>query len=74
MILNFGMSPGFQPQDFRHLVFPSKMLFDYIRIYQRDGLENWGCSPSDHPTTQYIEECAPIAVSGLPFLPLTYTF
>lgn len=74
MILNFGMSPGFQPQDFEHLVFPSQMLFDYVRIYQRDGHENWGCSPDDHPTTQYIEECVPWRVSGLACLPLTYTF
>lgn len=74
MVLNFGMSPGFQNQDFQHLVFPNKMLVDYVRIYQRDGHENWGCDPSDHPTTQYIEECVSIAVSGLAFLPLTYTF
>lgn len=74
MVLNFGMSPGFQNQDFQHLVFPNKMLVDYVRIYQRDGQENWGCDPSDHPTAQYIEECVPIAVSGLAYLPLTYTF
>jgi len=56
LILNFGMSPGFQAQDFQHLVFPSKMLIDYVRVYQRDGQENWGCDPGDHPTTQYIED------------------
>lgn len=71
MILNFGMSPGFQAPDFAHLVFPSQMLFDYVRIYQRDGQENWGCDPSDHPTSQYIEECV---LSGLAYLPLTYPF
>jgi len=58
------MSPGFQAQDFQHLVFPSKMLIDYVRIYQRDGHENWGCDPSDHPTAQYIQECAPSARLG----------
>ena len=56
MIVNFGMSPGFQGQDFSLLQFPAQMKIDYIRVYQRDGQEDWSCSPSHHPTEDYINE------------------
>ena len=39
LILNLGMSPSFQAQDFQHLQFPSQMFVDYVRVYQRDGVD-----------------------------------
>ncbi|KAI0789622.1 glycoside hydrolase family 16 protein [Abortiporus biennis] len=55
LILNLGMAPSFQKQDYKHLVFPSKMFIDYVRVYQRtDVKEGVGCDPSHHPTTDYI--------------------
>ncbi|KAG6850345.1 hypothetical protein H0H93_014618 [Arthromyces matolae] len=55
LILNLGMAPGFQKQDFKHLVFPSKMYVDYVRVYQRQGTKNGiTCDPPNHPTTAYI--------------------
>ncbi|THG98260.1 hypothetical protein EW145_g7457, partial [Phellinidium pouzarii] len=55
MILNLGMSPSFEAQDFAHLVFPSKMYIDYVRVYQRsDVKEGVTCNPSHHPTADYI--------------------
>lgn len=50
------MSPSFQAQDFKNLQFPAQMLIDYVRVYQKDGVTNVGCSPSDHPTADYIEK------------------
>ncbi|EPQ51074.1 beta-glucan synthesis-associated [Gloeophyllum trabeum ATCC 11539] len=59
LILNLGMSPQFQPADYKHLVFPSKMYFDYVRVYQREDVDpksGIGCSPKSHPTEDYIQE------------------
>ncbi|EIM86744.1 glycoside hydrolase family 16 protein [Stereum hirsutum FP-91666 SS1] len=59
IILNFGMAPGFQEQDFQHLQFPSEMRIDYVRIYQRDDVKDGlGCDPSSHPTSDYITDHA----------------
>lgn len=54
LILNLGMSPGWQKIDPSTLTFPTEMLIDYVRIYQRKGHENVGCSPDDYPTEEYI--------------------
>ncbi|KAJ7264010.1 beta-glucan synthesis-associated [Mycena haematopus] len=55
LILNLGMSPGFQHQDFKHMTFPNQMFVDYIRVYQRDGVtEGATCNPSKYPTSDYI--------------------
>ncbi|KAI0061632.1 glycoside hydrolase family 16 protein [Artomyces pyxidatus] len=55
IILNFGMAPSFQHQDFEHLVFPSEMLIDYVRVYQREDVsQGVGCDPSSRPTADYI--------------------
>ncbi|KAG6813578.1 hypothetical protein H0H92_009622 [Tricholoma furcatifolium] len=55
LILNLGMSPSFQKQDFKNLQFPSQMFIDYIRVYQRKGTENGlTCDPPSHPTSTYI--------------------
>ncbi|KAJ6584746.1 glycoside hydrolase family 16 protein [Mycena capillaripes] len=57
LILNLGMSPGFQHQDFEHMTFPNKMYVDYIRVYQREGVsEGVTCNPSKYPTTKYIND------------------
>ncbi|GLB38241.1 putative beta-glucan synthesis-associated protein (SKN1) [Lyophyllum shimeji] len=55
MVLNLGMAPGFQKQDFKNLKFPASMHVDYIRIYQRQGTKNGiTCDPPSHPTSDYI--------------------
>jgi len=57
VILNLGMSPGFQRQDFKHLTFPSRMYIDYVRVYQRQGVKNGvTCDPPSHPTANYINK------------------
>ncbi|KAI0250774.1 glycoside hydrolase family 16 protein [Lactifluus subvellereus] len=56
LILNLGMAPNFQAQDFMHLQFPGKMYVDYIRVYQRSDVANGiGCDPPSHPTATYIK-------------------
>ena len=54
MVLNLGMSPGWQTIDLSTMSFPTEMLIDYVRIYQKKGHENIGCSPDDYPTKDYI--------------------
>ncbi|KAL1745973.1 glycoside hydrolase family 16 protein [Schizophyllum fasciatum] len=58
MVLNLGISPGFQQQDYEHMKFPAYMHIDYVRVYQRDGVPDdyMGCSPKRHPTKDYIED------------------
>jgi beta-glucanase (GH16 family) len=57
LILNLGMAPSFQTQDFQHMQFPSKMYVDYIRVYQRSDVSNGvGCNPPTHPTADYINK------------------
>ncbi|PCH39742.1 glycoside hydrolase family 16 protein [Wolfiporia cocos MD-104 SS10] len=58
IILNFGMSPSFQEQDWGALKFPAKMYIDYVRVYQRDDVasnsDSISCDPSNYPTADYI--------------------
>ncbi|KAH7885230.1 glycoside hydrolase family 16 protein [Phlebopus sp. FC_14] len=57
IILNLGLSPSFQQQDFMHLQFPSSMYIDYVRVYQREGLVNsLTCDPPNYPTAKYIND------------------
>ncbi|KAJ7288522.1 glycoside hydrolase family 16 protein [Mycena rebaudengoi] len=57
IILNLGMSPSFQAQDFERMTFPNQMLVDYVRVYQREDVsEGLTCNPSRHPTTDYIAD------------------
>jgi beta-glucanase (GH16 family) len=58
IILNLGMSPNFQAQDFMHMKFPAQMLVDYVRVYQREGTGTSGltCDPSSRPTADYIND------------------
>jgi beta-glucanase (GH16 family) len=60
IIMNLGMSPGFQAQDYAHLRFPAKMYIDYVRIYQREsvGEDALTCDPKNYPTARYINEYA----------------
>ncbi|BEJ13862.1 hypothetical protein CspHIS471_0310360 [Cutaneotrichosporon sp. HIS471] len=54
LIINFGMSNGFQQVDFQNLQWPAYMLIDYVRVYQIPDYGYLGCDPEDHPTAAYI--------------------
>lgn len=55
IILNLGLAPSFQHQDFEHMQFPSEMYIDYVRVYQREGIQNGlTCDPPNRPTATYI--------------------
>ncbi|KAJ7790537.1 glycoside hydrolase family 16 protein [Mycena olivaceomarginata] len=55
MIFNLGISPSFQAQDFKHMVFPAEMFIDYVRVYQRPGVKDGlTCNPPNYPTADYI--------------------
>jgi beta-glucanase (GH16 family) len=55
IILNLGLAPSFQAQDFMHMQFPSEMYIDYVRVYQREGIPNGlTCDPPNRPTADYI--------------------
>nr|XP_019000894.1 glucosidase [Kwoniella mangroviensis CBS 8507]OCF64355.1 glucosidase [Kwoniella mangroviensis CBS 8507] len=53
MIVNFGMSNGFQAVNWNQLEWPATMLVDYVRVYQREE-GRIGCDPADRPTADYI--------------------
>ncbi|KAI6097787.1 beta-glucan synthesis-associated [Pisolithus sp. B1] len=55
IVLNLGMSPNWQTIDTSTLSFPAEMRVDYVRVYQRQGETNIGCSPPDFPTDSYIK-------------------
>ncbi|KAJ7084833.1 glycoside hydrolase family 16 protein [Mycena belliarum] len=55
IVMNLGMSPNFQAQDFKHMVFPAQMQIDYVRVYQQPGVKNgMTCDPPNRPTKDYI--------------------
>ncbi|KAG5728844.1 hypothetical protein E4T56_gene17829, partial [Termitomyces sp. T112] len=54
IVLNLGISPNWQTIDLSTLLFPAEMLVDYVRVYQRRGQTNVGCSPTEYPTEDYI--------------------
>ncbi|KAI8456865.1 beta-glucan synthesis-associated [Phakopsora pachyrhizi] len=56
IILNLAISESFETVDLDNLVTPNKMLVDYVRVYQRKGYENIGCSPKNFPTEKYIKD------------------
>ncbi|KAA1088213.1 hypothetical protein PGTUg99_026290 [Puccinia graminis f. sp. tritici] len=56
IILNLAISEAFETVDAAHLPTPARMLVDYVRVYQRKGQENIGCSPKDFPTESYINK------------------
>ncbi|KAI0002450.1 concanavalin A-like lectin/glucanase [Russula compacta] len=55
IVLNLGLSQNWQGIDLTTMTFPSEMLVDYVRVYQREDLVNIGCDPVDYPTAQYIQ-------------------
>ncbi|CAO1617860.1 unnamed protein product [Sympodiomycopsis kandeliae] len=57
IIMNLGMSDGFQTIRYSSLQFPATLKVDYVRVYQPDGqTDRISCDPPDHPTAQYIED------------------
>jgi hypothetical protein len=54
IVLNLGISRNWQNIDLSTLIFPAEYKIDYIRVYQRKGQENTGCSPMNYPTKDYI--------------------
>lgn len=55
IIMNFGMSDGFQTIRYSTLQFPATFKIDYVRVYQPDGQpDRISCDPQDHPTAAYI--------------------
>jgi beta-glucan synthesis-associated protein KRE6 len=54
LIANLGLSLNFGNIDFVNTVFPTKMLIDYIRVYQHPSRINIGCDPPGYPTSNYI--------------------
>jgi hypothetical protein len=48
---------SFQRQDFHSMQFPAKLYIDYVRVYQKAGLQDAvGCNPSSRPTADYINK------------------
>lgn len=44
-----------------HLTFPSEMYVDYVRVYQREGIQNGvTCDPPNRPTANYIQRYIPL--------------
>jgi hypothetical protein len=43
--------------DFEHLVFPSIMRIDWVRVYQHPDKINIGCDTPEKPTSAYINTC-----------------
>ncbi|KAJ7152187.1 glycoside hydrolase family 16 protein [Mycena crocata] len=54
ILANLGMSRNFGAVDLDHLVFPTTLSVDYIRVYQYPDSINIGCDPPDFPTQEYI--------------------
>lgn len=54
IVLNLAISTSFQTVSLDTMVFPAEMHVDYVRVYQREGQENIGCSPDKYPTADYI--------------------
>ena len=57
-------SASFQGQDYHSLTFPNAMYVDYVRLYQREGLQNaLTCDPPGYPTAAYINSCVVLGVN-----------
>lgn len=57
IIMNLGMSNGFETIHYDTLQFPATLRVDYVRVYQPDGQEDRiSCDPADHPTANYINK------------------
>ncbi|KAH7101375.1 beta-glucan synthesis-associated [Auriculariales sp. MPI-PUGE-AT-0066] len=58
IILNLGVSDGFQSVLEETMTFPAEFLIDYVRVYQKKGAGDaaMSCDPPDYPTSQYIND------------------
>jgi len=57
IMLNLAVSRSFQTVDYTAMTFPAELRFDYVRVWQRKGLQNGvGCNPPNRPTTKYIND------------------
>ncbi|CAG8523539.1 8415_t:CDS:2, partial [Scutellospora calospora] len=56
IVINLGMSEGFNHIDLNNLKFPSTMYVDYVRVYQDPLKVKVSCDPPDHPTSDYIKK------------------
>lgn len=54
--MNLGQSTNFGKVDTEHIPYPVTMSVDYIRVYQPKDAINYGCSPPDFPTADYINQ------------------
>lgn len=56
IILNLGMSDGFETIRYPTLQFPATLRVDHVRVYQPDNapMDRISCDPPDHPTAEYI--------------------
>lgn len=60
IIINLGLSSGFQPVHFDEITFPATLLIDYVRVYQLSNQIKVSCDPPDYPTAKYIRDHADI--------------
>lgn len=59
IVMNLGLSSGFQAIYFDEIRFPARMRVDYVRLYQKASEEpKLSCDPPDHPTAKYINDHA----------------
>ncbi|KAB2104598.1 Beta-glucan synthesis-associated protein [Alternaria gaisen] len=56
LILNMGLSNSWTWIDWKNLVFPTTIRFDYVRWYQKKGEEMVTCDPPGFETTDYIKK------------------
>jgi len=57
IVLNLAISESFQTVDFAAMTFPAELRFDYVRVWQRKGIQNGvGCDPPNRPTAKYIND------------------
>ncbi|SPO35663.1 related to KRE6 - glucan synthase subunit [Pseudozyma flocculosa] len=57
LVINLGLSPGWNALEWDKLRFPATLRVDYVRVYQRDGRpDRITCDPPDHPTARYIQD------------------
>jgi len=59
IVLNLAISQSFQTVNTATMTFPAELLVEYVRVYQRNGQQNVGCSPKDYPTADYINAHLP---------------
>mgnify|MGYP001940779590 FL=1 len=55
IIINLGISSGFQDIDWDDIQFPAHLAVEHVRVYQKPGSKRVSCDPSDHPTADYIK-------------------